>query len=138
MRTFDTMTAILTRLNVISYNCRGLNIEAERSHKRVIVDSLIDRRDIICLQETFLSKQENAVINTFCSDCRGIGVSHNDFSSGIRNSRKWVAILWKTCFDDVISPLEFDIDWLVGVNVTSSNRSSILLNVYLPYECPEN
>ena len=35
-------------------------------------------------------------------------------------------------------PLVFDVDWIVGVKVTSSNRSFILLNVYLPYECNDN
>ena len=67
--------------------------------------------------ETFLSKQDNCSLNSFRCDCRGVGVSPNDFASGIHISRKEVAILWKNYFDDITTPLVFDVDWIVGVKL---------------------
>lgn len=44
---------------VVSYNARGLRVghrETDKSH-RVVVDKLMERCDILCVQETFLANK---------------------------------------------------------------------------------
>lgn len=56
---------------VVSYDASGLRVghsEADKSH-RVVVDKLIERCDILCVQETFLAKQ----------DLEGLNSIHRDF-----------------------------------------------------------
>ena len=47
-------------IRVISYNCRGmqLGMTAGDKARRIVIDSLLEECDILCLQDTFLPVQE--------------------------------------------------------------------------------
>ena len=87
-------------MQVGSYNCRGLrlgNSEGDRS-RRIVVDNLLQHCDILCLQETFLPKQDLGKLNCFNDNFHGAGESTTDLSLGIVRGRiaAGVAILWPT------------------------------------------
>ena len=47
-----------TNIKLVSYNCRGLKLGNNCYYERLEVEKLLVDYDIICLQETWLSKQQ--------------------------------------------------------------------------------
>lgn len=64
-------------LKVISYNSRGLPLGHSTADKakRIVVDKLLKNVDIVCVQETFLSKQHLDQLNSVNDDSLGVGES---------------------------------------------------------------
>ena len=60
---------------VMSYNCRGLRLGQSAGDKvrRSVVDSLLAECDILCLQETFIAKQDLEKLNTLNENFLGVG-----------------------------------------------------------------
>ena len=63
------------------FNCNGF--KSFEQH----IDKLLCNYDIICLQETMLTKQECATLNCVHDDCYGYGVSPVDASLRIIRGR---------------------------------------------------
>ena len=126
----------------MSYNCRGLrtgNSAYECSRRRTLNDLLIDHQ-ILCLQETWLTKQDLACLNIIHPNFHGVGeatVSEND-SLQRRHPPGGVAILWHTAVENNVVPLHLNVDWAVGIEVTMQSKRFIIINVYLPYESVDN
>ena len=129
-------------MRVVSYNCRGLRIgnSAGDRARRVEVDILLRKSDILCLQETFLSKQDLGGLNCVHDDFHGAGESTTDLSQGIIRGRipGGVAILWHKRLDSVVNVVRLETDWCIGVQVRMNNKEFIILNVYTPYEASHN
>uniref|UniRef100_A0A0S7EYH5 LIN1 n=1 Tax=Poeciliopsis prolifica TaxID=188132 RepID=A0A0S7EYH5_9TELE len=129
-------------MRVISYNCRGLRVgnTAGDKARRLVVDKLLQECDVLCLQETFLSKQDlgslNCINDCFC----GAGESTVDLSMGIVRGRiaGGVAILWHKKLDPVLNVIRTGVDWCIAVHFKIENKEFIIINVYTPYECPQN
>ena len=96
--------------------------------------------DIICLQETWLSKQELNCLNTLHTDFHGSGVAIVDYRDGLRRGHNpgGVAIMWRKRFDSCVEVLNFDTDWLTGIKLSQNNKSYVILCVYMPYESADN
>ena len=129
-------------MRVTSYNCRGLrlgNSMGDRA-RRAEVDNLLQNCDILCLQETFLSKQDLGGLNSVHENFHGTGESTTDLSQRIVRGRisGGVAILWRKNLDPVISVVKLQADWCIGVQIKMNNRECIILNIYTPYESREN
>lgn len=129
-------------LRVLSYNCRGLRLgqgAGDRAH-RLVIDNLLENCDILCLQETFLAKQDLAKLNILDVNFHGAGESTTDLSWRIIRGRipGGVAILWNKRLDLLVNVLRLDVDWCIGVQLSYSGRELIILNVYTPYECIQN
>lgn len=76
-------------LRVVSYNSRGLRLgqsAGDRAH-RIVVGQLLETTDIICLQETFLAKQDLDKLNSVHSDFHGAGESTTDLSTKLVRGR---------------------------------------------------
>ncbi|KAI2666893.1 ATP-dependent 6-phosphofructokinase [Labeo rohita] len=76
-------------LRVVSYNSRGLHLgqsAGDRAH-RIVVDQLLETTDILCLQETFLAKQDLDKLNTVHRDFYGAGESTTDLSTKMVRGR---------------------------------------------------
>lgn len=129
-------------MRVGSYNCRGLRLGSSVGDmaRRVAVDNLLLKCDILCLQETFLSKQDLGLLNSFNADFHGVGESTTDLSMGIVRGRiaGGVAILWHKKLDSVITVIRLEVDWCIAVRYKYNNKEFIVLNVYTPYECLHN
>ena len=46
-----------------------------------------------------------------------------------------VSILWRTCYDNIITPLKSDVDWITGIVF---DERYVILCVYMLYECHAN
>lgn len=83
----------------MSYNCRGLRVGQSDGDKarRMVVDSLLENCDILCLQETFLAVQDLDKLNSLNDNFNGAGESTTDLGMGLIKGRisGGVAILWK-------------------------------------------
>lgn len=128
-------------MRVVSYNCQGLRVgsSAEDRACRSVVDNLLQTCDILCLQGTFLPKQDLGKLNSFNDIFHGAGESTVDLTMGIVRGRiaGCVAILWHKKLDSVINVIRTQADWCIAVQLKLSNRELINLNVYTPYECPQ-
>ena len=126
-------------MNIITYNCNGLKTGKNKIHLRPTVELLCNEYDIVCLQETWLSKQELGSLNNMRSDFHSIGQARTDHEAGVcSNVRGGVAILWKTKFSEIITPVKFEHDWVVGIEINIGNRKCVILCVYMPYQKHEN
>lgn len=77
------------KLCVVSHNACGLRVghsEADKS-RRIVVDKLLESCDILCVQETFLSKQDLGGLNSLHKDFHGAGESTTDLSIKITRRR---------------------------------------------------
>lgn len=129
-------------MKVVSYNTRGLRLGQNVADKarRLVVDQLFENTDILCIQETFLPKQDLDKLNSVNADFHGAGESTTDLSLGIVHGRisGGVAIMWHKKYDSVISVIRLHVDWCIGIRVVCNNNVFIILNVYTPYECHDN
>ena len=82
-------------LLMASYNCRGLKLGSNIS-QRYEVEKLLDCSEIVCLQETWLSKQDSGDLNGLQSNFNSVSNSPNDDTAGLLKGRRkeGVAILW--------------------------------------------
>ena len=71
------------KLNIVSYNVRGLHIghSEEDTSRRLVVNKLLETNNVLCVQETFLSKQDLEGLNSIHADFYGAGESTTDCST---------------------------------------------------------
>ena len=127
---------------VVSYNARGLRVghsETDKS-RRVVVDKLMERCDILCVQETFLAKQDLGGLNSIHRDFHGAGESTTDLSAKVVRGRipGGVATMWNKKYDQLVNVIRLGVDWAIGIELCCNDKKIIILNVYTPYECMKN
>ena len=132
----------MSSIRVISYNSRGLRLghDAADKARRFVIDNLLENTDILCVQETFLAKQDLDKLNTLHKDYHGVGESTTDLSSRILRGRipGGVAILWNKKLDPLISVIRLEVDWGIAIRIEHNGKTFVILNVYTPYECSKN
>ena len=126
----------------MSYNARGLRVghsEADKS-RRFVVDKLLETSDVLCIQETFLPKQDLERLNSLHNDFYGAGESTTDLSNNIVRGRipGGVAILWNKKYDQLVNVVRMDVDWAIGIEFNCGGKKIIILNIYTPYESSHN
>ena len=89
--------------------------------------------DFICFQETFYSKQDLSCLNTLHNDFQGIGASTTDARDKLITGHPpgGVAILYRRKYAKCVSPIYFNLDWIVGISITVGNKKHVILCVYL-------
>ena len=132
----------MSSIRVISYNSRGLRLghDAADKARRFVIDNLLENTDILCVQETFLAKQDLDKLNTLHKDYYGVGEATTDMSSRILRGRipGGVAILWNKKLDPLISVIRLEVDWGIAIRIEHNGKTFVILNVYTPYECSKN
>ncbi|MGL5566765.1 MAG: endonuclease/exonuclease/phosphatase family protein, partial [Plesiomonas sp.] len=128
--------------SVVSYNARGLSVGHSDgdSARRFIVDKLLEICDVMCIQETFLPRQDLERLNGVHKDFYGAGESTTDLNTKLVKGRipGGVAVLWHKKYDNMVKVLRLGIDWAIGLEVQCGSSKFVILNIYTPYECPEN
>ena len=123
---------------LVSYSCRGLGTNISKIEIKPDTYNLFcnDQLDFLCLQETFLTKQDLSFLNGIHPDYHGIGAATTDASSGLIAGHPpgGVAIFWRTSYDRFVSPLQFNSDWIVGIQINIDQKRYTVLNVYMPCE----
>ena len=119
-------------MKVISYNCRGLPNNASKLHYRPCVMDILnnDDIDIVCLQESWCSKQDLGSLHTLHADFHGTGAATVDYRDHLcrGHSPGGMAILWCTFLGFVN----------IGIEINFSNRKYVILCVYVPYKYREH
>ena len=110
-------------IKVVSYNCRGFPKSPAKLSLKPTVDLLLNDEsiDIICMQETFLSNQDLSCLNVIHKDYQGIGTSTVDTRDGLVKGHPsgGVAILYRTKQAKCITPLYFNLDWVIGICINN-------------------
>lgn len=98
------------------------------------------QRQLLCLQETFLSKQDFGQLSSLNPDFHGAGEATTDLSMGIVRGRiPWgVVILWRKQLDPLINAIRVDADWCIAIHYTHNNKEFVIMNVYTSFECDQN
>ncbi|XP_024116673.2 uncharacterized protein LOC112138347 [Oryzias melastigma] len=129
-------------LRVLSYNCRGLRLgqSAADQVRRVVVDKLLEQCEVLCLQETFLTKQDLDGLNSLHIDFHGAGESTVDIEDGIIRGRipGGVAILWDKRLDSYVNVIRLEVDWCIAIHLKLNGKECVIFNVYTPWECHHN
>lgn len=128
------------KLQFSSYNVRGLPKHNSGLLLRPDILETIQLSDIICLQETWYSKQDLPALNELHSDFHGHGVSTVDYRDGLIAGHPpgGVAILWNKRLDSMIKPVDINCDFAAAIEVQLDTRKFIVINVYMPYQCDAN
>ena len=113
-----------------SYNCRGL--------RKAELADIIVKCDVLLLQQTWLAKQELELLNDLHEDYSGFGTAKCDYANGIIIPAESLGVLlysWKTSLDSNICGIDLKYDWCIGIRIQSGDSATVVINVYLPYEC---
>ena len=113
-----------------SHNCNSIRNNSEN------VKELLNKNDIVFLQELMLCKSDLCILNNFDSRFEYAAFVQDRESEGINEGRpsKGVAIYWRKRLSLNITPLIID-DSLIGIILDSlddNNNKTLFLNVYLP------
>lgn len=127
-------------MHISSYNCRGLPKDKRNLHLRPDILSVFQSSDIVCLQETWFSKQDLGKLPNILDNYHAVGVSTTDYSTSLIQGHPpgGVAIFWKSSFDTAIRTLSFGTNWCTGIELNIRNTKMYILNVYMPYQSPSN
>ena len=127
-------------IKVATYNCHGLPRDGKKLLLRPDLVDVITSNQIICLQETWYSKQDLESLNSLVQNYHGFGMATTDYSQGLINGHPpgGVAIMWHEDMDACVKPIVTNCDWLIGLEIELGNKKCVLLNVYMPYYCPDN
>ena len=123
------------QVKIVSYNCRGLPKTSTKLFEKPTVNLLFqdNENDIICFQETFYSKQDISCLNSLHSEFQGIGVSTTDTKERILTNHPpgGVAIMYRVKHAKCITPLFFNLDWVIGISINTGNKKHVILCVYM-------
>ena len=122
-------------LKVVSYNCRGFPKTTHKLREKPTINMLLNKEniDIMCLQETFLSKQDLSCLNVIHKDFQGVGASKTDTRDRLITGHPngGVAILYKVKLSKCITPIHFNLDWVIGISIDNGSNKHVILCVYL-------
>ena len=95
----------------------------------------------MCIQETWLAKQELDSCNNLLENFSAFSVAKVDFTQGLLQGRPHggVSIFYDKRLASHVSPIYFhNCDWCIGLTFKYETVNFTLFNVYLPYECNNN
>ena len=105
----DFMIKMYDSLKVMSYNCRGFPKSPNKLGLKPTISNLLNdvNGDIICLQETFLSKQDLSCLNVIHKDFQGVGASSTDTREKLISGHPYggVAMMYKLTTLNVLPQL---------------------------------
>ena len=120
-------------LRVVSYNCRGMPRKSNALCSRPSLHLLLDdtENDIVCVQETWYTKQDLEQLNSLHPAYHGTGVATIDNRDCLYHGHPpgGVSILWRVEFDRFITPIKFDLDWLTGIMFEQDGRKYAIICV---------
>ncbi|PZC81759.1 hypothetical protein B5X24_HaOG212203 [Helicoverpa armigera] len=107
-------------------------VRYNRAKKRV--------KDIIALQETWLSPEELAYLHSISDDFGCTGTSSMDTSAGILRGRPYggLAILWRKSAFNNVSVIQCNSERVCAIKIVLNERSVLVFNVYMPTDVPSN
>ena len=122
------------QLRIASFNARSIRNSA------FDIVNILNSCDILAVQEHWLPKQSLSYINSVHPDFNARGISSFDYCDRLSGRpHGGLCFLWRRSLDTFIEPIIYDDETrLLGLKITTSNATILLLNVYLPYQCDDN
>ncbi|KAJ8704256.1 hypothetical protein PYW08_012980 [Mythimna loreyi] len=118
---------------LISFNCKSFKRSFE------CVKMLSCDVDVIGLQETWLQPSEIPFLGEVNKDFSFFGKSALDTGVMLQvRPYGGVALLWRNTTFDSVTVIPCSSDRVVAIKVHMSNRSSLIVNVYMPTDTPDN
>ena len=102
--------------------------------------SLCEEHDIVCLQETWLAKNELPLLSNINNNFIGNGISSIDDESQINVGRPFggVGIMWRKQLNTCCKFKTYDCNRIIGLEIDTDNFSILVLCVYLPFDSSDN
>ena len=129
-------------ISIISYNCRGMPRDTNSLYTRPSLQLLFDdpNNDIICVQETWYTKQDLDHLNNLHSSFHGTGAATIDNRDKFFHGHPpgGVSILWRVEYDKCVTPINIGLDWVTGIMFVQGGRKYAVLCICMPYECHAN
>ena len=96
--------------------------------------------DIIFLQETWLSKNGNALLNDVDDNFDAFVISAMNDENGYQIGKPYggLAVLWRKEFIHACTVLNLDDVGLLCVTFDTNLGKTLLVNTYKPYQCADN
>ena len=88
-------------MKIISHNCRGLPNHPDNIYLQPCVEEILNKNDvdIVCLQETWYSKQDIAILNTLQKNFHGIGLVKPVWTTQMVYVGATFQVEWLSCGD---------------------------------------
>ena len=121
-------------LKMASFNCENL----QTSHDEV--NSLCEENDIVCLQKSWLAKNELNLLSNINIDFLGNGILSIDDENRINTSRPFggTGIMWRKHLNVYSVFKTYDCDRIIGLEINCTPFSLLILCIYLPFDGSEN
>lgn len=122
-------------LKIATYNCHSFKTSVND------IRQLCNTHDIILLQETWLLESELPLLGQVNTNFYYKGISSMDCNSKLFTGRPFggLAILWSKKLGTQCTPVMYGSqNNILGLTITMSQVSYLLLNVYMPYCCGNN
>ena len=121
-------------LKLISYNCQGVK------SKLPIINKMCKESDILLLQETWLMPNECNYLKSVHKDFESFSLSSVKITNSVLVGRPYggLSILWRRSLSPVCKLVHLEDDRLTGLIITFNNFELLIINVYLPYQQPDN
>ena len=123
-----------TDITVTSWNCYGLK------NKKDSVSKICSNSHIMALQETLLWPHDLHISDTIHSDYNSYSTSAMEVTNNIVKGRPHggLSFLWHKSIDKHVKILSYNCDRILGLKLMMNNVSTLLINVYLPCDNPNN
>ena len=126
-------TSIDCQLRIASFNARSIQNSA------FDIVNILNTYDILAVHEHWLPKQSLPYLNSVHPDFIARGINSFDYCDRLSGRPHGLCFLWRRTLDTFIEPIIYDDETrLLGLKITTSNATILLLNVYLPYQCDDN
>ena len=121
-------------MKISSFNCKNLQTSHDELH------SLREENDVVCLQETWLAKNEWFLLSNTNNSFMGNGISSIDDEAKINMGKPFgeVGIMWRKHLNTCCTFKTYDCDRIIGLEINGSSISVLVLCAYLPFDCPDN
>jgi len=116
-------------LQISTYNCQSSKRNTGGIHK------LCEQSDLVFLQEHWLFPDDLPTLNNIHNDFVSFALSSMDPSLELVAGRPFggVAVLWRKTLAPYVTPMSFDDDRIVGLELNRDGVKMLFLGVYLPY-----
>ena len=121
-------------LSICTFNCKNIKSSVQE------IQELCDKCDILFLQETWLSTQELALLNTLHKDFYAHGVSSMNDGNDVLTGRPHggLCIMLKKSIGNICKVELLDDNRLLLCEIKTGRVTYGLINVYLPYDNGSN
>lgn len=101
---------------------------------------LCEENDIVCLQETWLAKEQLPLLSNVHPQCMGSGVSSIEDETRINSGRPHggIGIIWKKTLNQYCKIRTYDCDRILGIELNFNSFSVLILCVYLPFDSSDH